>query len=65
MAKQQEKHFSLNKVNTRKFNIHFHASLKPKEAHKSKGCYKTTFLQTEQCFTVLRFTTVDCAQVTP
>lgn len=64
MAKQ-EKHVSLNKVNTRKFNIHFHASLRPKEAHKSKRYYRTTSVQTEQCFTVLCFTIVDCAQVTP
>lgn len=65
MAKQQEKHLSLNKVNTRKFNTHFHASLRPKEAHKSKRSDRTTSIQTEQCLTVLCFTIVDCAQVTP
>ena len=65
MAKQEEKHFSLNQVNTRKFNIHFHASLRPKEARKSKGFCGATSVQPEQCFTVLFFTIVDCAQVTP
>lgn len=45
MAKQEEKHFSLNQVNTRKFNIHFHASLRPKEAHKSKGFCGATSVQ--------------------
>lgn len=64
-GKQEGKHFSLNKTNTRKFNIHFHVSLRPKTAHKSKRFCRSTLVQTEQCFTVFCFTIVDLEQVTP
>lgn len=65
MAKQEGKHFSLNKVNTRKFNIHFHVSLRPKEADTSKRFSRSTFHSEEQCFPLPHFTVVEHYQVTP
>lgn len=65
MAKQEQKHFSLNQVNTRKFNIHFHASLRPKEARKSKGFCRATLGQRSGVLLCSFFTIVDRALVTP
>lgn len=58
MAKQGGKHFSLNKVNTRKFNRHFHVSLRLKAAHTSQRFWRSTLVQTQWSFPSLCFTIV-------